>query len=262
MSKFRKSWYFFKRKDPEGTLKDLHATFYTATIFGRQFYPFMRDLTIKHAMQIKNHNEIQTNMYSNIKNTRNHFEIGTADMNFPICAIDNKTHCKMLLGDVIDPGLQVGKEQLLANGFINSNITCLKADITDSDESFTNGMSKLTGTDTDIVSLPFDSIALNFVLHCVPGTMQEKLPKVLNVLKSNGCLGVDTVFIGCTLLAPEKDSPFLAKKFFETRNHGGEFDNLNDRFEDVNDILNENFQYANVEKHKLIATWVCKGINN
>ncbi len=85
---------------------------------------------------------------------------------------------------------------------------------------------------------PFDSIALSFVLHCLPGPMEAKgmaIENAASVLDSEG------VFFGGTVLGIDETHSSPARVFLKAVNRQGGFDNLGDTREDLETILSGSF---------------------
>lgn len=84
----------------------------------------------------------------------------------------------------------------------------------------------------------FDSIALNYVLHCLLGTLRSK-----GVLFGNlkPLLNQDGVIFGTTILGAGVPKNFLAKILMRTYNSKGIFGNTYDHAADLERVLKENF---------------------
>jgi hypothetical protein len=86
---------------------------------------------------------------------------------------------------------------------------------------------------------PFDSIAINSVLHCVPGGFTEKGVAFLNLrtLMSDSC-----VLFGSTVLSDGIRKNWLAKPFMWLMNSLGVFNNHRDNAQDLESYLQTHFQ--------------------
>lgn len=90
-----------------------------------------------------------------------------------------------------------------------------------------------------IDSLGFDSIALNYLLHCLPGTMLTKGVVFRNLqllLNDRG-----KVF-GTTILGQDVRHNLIARKLMHLYNSKGIFCNTDDTAADLEKILKENFR--------------------
>ncbi len=120
---------------------------------------------------------------------------------------------------------------------------------------------KLTTVEADVlkplpVSGPFDSAALNYVLHCLPGPQPHKAVAIRNVaavLTPNGVL-----FGGTVLGRLEQHTP-LARASLWAFNRRGVFDNVADTEERLRRILEESFDTVEIEVVGSIAQFTATG---
>jgi 2-polyprenyl-3-methyl-5-hydroxy-6-metoxy-1,4-benzoquinol methylase len=91
---------------------------------------------------------------------------------------------------------------------------------------------------------PFDSIAINSVMHCVPGGFKEKGIAFLHLrtLMSAGC-----VLFGTTVLSDGVRKNWLAKPFMWLMNFLGVFNNRADNADDLKAYLQAHFQIVEFE---------------
>jgi hypothetical protein len=91
---------------------------------------------------------------------------------------------------------------------------------------------------------PFDSIAINSVMHCVPGGFKEKGVAFLNLrtLMSERC-----VLFGTTVLSDGVQKNWLAKPFMFLMNSLGVFNNREDNAHDLKAYLETHFQIIEFE---------------
>jgi ubiquinone/menaquinone biosynthesis C-methylase UbiE len=84
----------------------------------------------------------------------------------------------------------------------------------------------------------FDSIGMSYLLHCLPGTMQDKGVVFANLkpLLSDG----GTLF-GTTILGESLQYNFLAKRMLKIYNRKGIFSNYYDNLQDLESNLQEHF---------------------
>lgn len=90
----------------------------------------------------------------------------------------------------------------------------------------------------DIGFSGFDSIALNYLLHCLPGNLNSKsivFEHVKPLLNNGG------VVFGSTILGKDVRRSFLAEKLMKTYNAKGVFSNLSDRQQDLEAGLKAHF---------------------
>ena len=72
---------------------------------------------------------------------------------------------------------------------------------------------------------PFDSAALNGVLHCLPGPRSRKAAAVANVA---AVLAPTGVLFGASILGDTGRHTWLARNMLRANNRRGTFDNLDD----------------------------------
>jgi hypothetical protein len=85
----------------------------------------------------------------------------------------------------------------------------------------------------------FDSISINYVMHCIPGNLKEKtvaLTHLKTLLSPRG------VLFGTTVLSEGVPKNILAKPAMWLLNFLGVFNNRQDNAQDLKTYLNKNFQ--------------------
>ena len=101
----------------------------------------------------------------------------------------------------------------------------------------------------------FDSISLNYLLHCLPGNMNEKAVVFENLrpyLNPNG------IIFGSTILGTGVGANFVARKVMSIYNRKGIFGNENDDLESLSKGLNENFKEVDIRVVGCVAMFVAK----
>ncbi len=91
---------------------------------------------------------------------------------------------------------------------------------------------------------PFDSIGINYLLHCLPGTIESKsvvFDHLKALLRPNG------VFFGSTLLQGDVLRNRLAKGLMDVYNRKGIFSNRFDDFEGLERLLRARFRDVSLE---------------
>ncbi|KEQ19105.1 class I SAM-dependent methyltransferase [Endozoicomonas numazuensis] len=103
------------------------------------------------------------------------------------------------------------------------------------------------------VELPesnFKSIAINYLLHCIPGSIPEKaivFDHLTPHLQKGG------VLFGSTILHKGVNRGFLAKKLMALYNDKGFFHNTQDRLEDLEQALSSRFSRFEIEVKGVVA---------
>lgn len=90
----------------------------------------------------------------------------------------------------------------------------------------------------------FDSVALSFVLHCLPGPMENKAPAVRNIAK---VLEPHGVLFGGTVLGMAENHSAPARVFLRAVNRRGAFDNRTDTPAGLEAVLSESFGSVQVD---------------
>lgn len=90
----------------------------------------------------------------------------------------------------------------------------------------------------------FDSVGINYVLHCVPGNLKTK-SVALDHLKA--LMNPNAVLFGSTILQGGVSINRLAKRLMAIYNKKGIFSNQHDNLEDLKSALNQRFKDISVE---------------
>ncbi|CAN0627477.1 Methyltransferase type 11 [Burkholderia multivorans] len=101
----------------------------------------------------------------------------------------------------------------------------------------------------------FDSIALFYLLHCLPGTMSDKA-RVFAYLKAH--LAPNGVLFGATVLGDEADHNVLGRTLERFYNRKGIFDNRHDTRESLRAALGRYFAEVSVEQEGGVALFVAR----
>lgn len=101
----------------------------------------------------------------------------------------------------------------------------------------------------------FDSAALSFVVHCLPGPMDRKATAFANIAE---VLSDDGVLFGGTVLGRGADHTWPARQFLRVTNRTKGFDNLTDSAANLEEALRRSFQEVEVEPRGSIAYFVAR----
>jgi SAM-dependent methyltransferase len=117
---------------------------------------------------------------------------------------------------------------------------------------------KVTTVEADVLKpLPvdgaFDSAALNYVLHCLPGPQRDKAAAIKNVA---AVLTPDGVLFGGTVLGTSEQHTPPARAVLWAFNRQGGFDNLGDTKEGLYEILEESFRRVEIDVVGSLAFFV------
>lgn len=102
----------------------------------------------------------------------------------------------------------------------------------------------------DLDLAPFDSISLNYVLHCLPGKISQKgscLDHLSALLNDGGCL------FGATILGPDAKTSWSARFLMQRYNQRGIFGNELDTLTDLETALADRFSQVRIKQHGSVA---------
>lgn len=102
----------------------------------------------------------------------------------------------------------------------------------------------------------FDSISLNYLLHCLPGDLHSKA-KVFDHLKA--LMNPQAVMFGATLLHGGVERNGFAKLLMSIYNRKGIFANQTDHLEDLTTELKKRFVEVSIETIGCAAVFCAKG---
>jgi len=97
---------------------------------------------------------------------------------------------------------------------------------------------------------PFDSVGLTYVLHCLPGTMADKLA-VIDHLKPRMADGA--VLFGASILGKAVEPNGPARALFRLYNNKGVFNNLEDDLQSLRSGLERRFSQIDLTQIGLVA---------
>ena len=119
---------------------------------------------------------------------------------------------------------------------------------------------ELTAVEADVlkplpVRGPFDSAALNLVIHCLPGPMERKAPAIANIA---AVLAPTGVLFGATVLGRSGDHTPVARRVLAAFNRQGGFDNLDDSEDGLRQILRASFEEVEISTVGSAAVFVAR----
>lgn len=102
---------------------------------------------------------------------------------------------------------------------------------------------------------PFESISINYVMHCVPGSFQEKgvaFQHLKPLLSQNGIL------FGTSVLSQGVPKNLFARMVLAILNRLGVFNNKHDNRDDLRDCLAAHFRYVDLQVVGCTAVFIVK----
>jgi len=95
-----------------------------------------------------------------------------------------------------------------------------------------------------IETAKFDSVGINYLLHCIPGSIESKAV-VFDHLKT--VMAPNAVIFGSTLLQGGVPRSFLARRLMNAYNNKGIFSNRHDDLDGLKHVLSQRFREFSVE---------------
>lgn len=89
----------------------------------------------------------------------------------------------------------------------------------------------------------FDSISMNYLLHCLPGKISEKSVAFDNIMP---LLNKGGYVFGATVLSEGVNNSFMTRKFLNIYNKKGMFHNTKDSLKELNESLEKRFEKYSV----------------
>jgi SAM-dependent methyltransferase len=102
---------------------------------------------------------------------------------------------------------------------------------------------------------PFESAALTFVIHCLPGPLSRKALAIANIA---AVLAPTGVLFGASVLGTSGNHTWLGRRVLSAFNRRGAFDNLDDSEEGLRSILEASFQSVELETVGSIAIFTAR----
>ena len=101
----------------------------------------------------------------------------------------------------------------------------------------------------------YDSVSLFHVLHCLPGTMDDKETAIANLKRYLSKTGV---LYGVTILGTEAGHNAIGRMLLKQYNDKGIMHNLGDTFDDLQRMLRRQFQNVQIRRHNKVALFVAR----
>ena len=101
----------------------------------------------------------------------------------------------------------------------------------------------------------YDSISLFHVLHCLPGTMDDKETAIANLKRY---LSKSGVLYGVTILGEEAGHNPIGRMLLKLYNDKGIMHNMADTLDDLDRMLRRQFENVQVRRHNKVALFVVR----
>ena len=103
---------------------------------------------------------------------------------------------------------------------------------------------------------PFDSAAMNFVLHCLPGPMPAKAPAVRHVAAT---LTPEGTLFGATIICDDEHHNALSRALMRSNNRRRIFGNADDSIASLHDTLDASFTTVDITVVGTVAVFAAHG---
>ena len=101
----------------------------------------------------------------------------------------------------------------------------------------------------------YDSISLFYILHCLPGTMDDKETAIANLRRY---LSRDGVLYGATILGDEAAHNPIGRFALKLYNERGIMHNMADTLEGLQRMLRRQFQNVQIWRYNKVALFVAR----
>jgi SAM-dependent methyltransferase len=101
----------------------------------------------------------------------------------------------------------------------------------------------------------FDSIAINYVLHCLPGPMSRRSDTIRTLAD---CLEPEGVLFGATVLGTSELHTWLSCAALRENNRRGIFDNLSDTEAALRELLGGSFRVVDIHVIGAVAVFTAR----
>jgi SAM-dependent methyltransferase len=101
----------------------------------------------------------------------------------------------------------------------------------------------------------YDSVSLFYLLHCLPGTIDDKETAIANLKRY---LSNDGILYGATILGDEATHNPIGRLTLKLYNEKGIMHNLGDTFDGLQRMLRRQFQNVQIRRHNKVALFVAR----
>lgn len=107
----------------------------------------------------------------------------------------------------------------------------------------------------DLPEPAFDSVSINYLLHCLPGDLLDKAQALGHI---SACLSDEGMLFGSTVLGQGVRANWAAKKLMALYNRKGIFSNEQDTLEALDQVLNSLFEQVRIHVVGCVALFQAK----
>ncbi|KAI1267316.1 methyltransferase [Xylariaceae sp. FL1019] len=221
-----------------GAKPDVYHTAYTPTILSLVYDFLVLRFNLRFMWRCRTDTVLEPFFAENF--SRHHLDIGVATGHFPTQALSRpfRSHVNhsITLVDLNPNPLKAASARILSKA-PNATVKTVVADVT-------KPLPKA------LQDSRFGSISMFNLFHCIPG--KDKF-NAIGTYKD--LLADDGVLYGCTVLGDKFATNWINWLYMKYYNHLGVFNNWDDKREDVEHVLNENFEDVETTLVGMVLLW-------
>jgi ubiquinone/menaquinone biosynthesis C-methylase UbiE len=159
----------------------------------------------------------------------------------------------------VGTGYFIGRAGLTSShqvGLLDLNENCLRAAAAQVKQAKVRTFRRdLMQPSSEPADTGYDSISMFHVLHCLPGTMDDKETAIANLKRYLSKTGV---LYGVTILGNEAGHNAIGRMLLKQYNDKGIMHNLGDTLDDLQRMLRRQFQNVQIRRHNKVALFVAR----
>jgi ubiquinone/menaquinone biosynthesis C-methylase UbiE len=141
-------------------------------------------------------------------------------------------------------------------GLLDLNENCLRAAAAQVKEAKVRTFRRdLMQPSSEPADTGYDSISMFHVLHCLPGTMDDKETAIANLKRYLSKTGV---LYGVTILGEEAGHNAIGRRLLKIYNDKGIMHNMGDTFDNLQRMFRRQFQIVQIRRHNKVALFVAR----
>ncbi|KAI3337231.1 methyltransferase [Xylariaceae sp. AK1471] len=208
-----------------GQKPGLYATIYTPTLLSLVYDFVVLRFNLRYMWRCRTDTVLEPFFAENF--SRHHLDIGVATGYFPSVALSRPFRAQakhsITLVDLNPNPLIAARARILSKA-PNTTVETIVADVT-------------TPPPKELKNSAFDSISMFNLFHCIPGNMKLRAFSLYGDILADG-----GVLTGCTVLGGSHATNWINYQYVKLYNYLGIFHNWDDKKEDFERALKENFE--------------------
>eukprot|EP01084_Bolivina_argentea_P277782 474383_1 len=202
----------------------------------------------------KHPREQQLSLYKkHMATSKHHLEIGCSSIYLPVHASNDNQSTKYYLLDIEQTPLISAQTDMIKNSIPKENIQLICGN----------------ALEINRISMPniiYDSVGISYVLHCIPTSLNEKLPLILNGLSTY--MDENSIIFGSTICNPNdiNNKSNIHHRFFvkwiQFLQYQWVMFNQNDFHSDLEKIFSQYFDEVSVERIGYASVFMATKLKN